>query len=780
MKKCYTLLLLSLASFSYCFSQTRYWVAPSGGLWSSSANWSATSGGAGGASVPNSNSFDVVFDQNSLVNLDVPGLILHSIKVTNSITATVYSVAGNSIAVTSSTIGNEGVVIDAGSTLIDSTSGGNDFPFDFAMGSRGEINGSWQFGGDAAFPGNAAYFTAFNGGGTIVNFNTGSSLVCRNGGGADGFANAIFFKTGSLVWFNQDGGATPNGTYDANSTIRINGNINAATNISGSPADVGNIEYNCPGLTAAAVSMGLVNANIKGYFKIQNTNNKILVLTNNPTGTPTTTVGGNLEISGTSSVTMANNGNASNFQVNGDFVQSGGLFSLQNFSTTSTVTKFLLKGNFTQTGGTFTASSIATSNSSDLYIVELNGTSAQTISASSGTIDNAGNQVALSLNNSNNVTLNSPLAVGRMNFIVGKLITTGTNLLTINNTANNAIDINGVSASSYIDGPIKRKTANTTAYRFPVGKAGKYRFCEVLPSTAVASEYTAEYFDAGYSDLSVLTPLTGVSNNQYWDIAKVTGSDAQIRLTLNGAVPGAQPADAIVVAHYNGADWANARGATGNFITPGNSTSGSVTSGLMASFSPFTFGFLPASTLPIKMEYFTAVKGAGFNSLQWKADCTSSQATFEIERSVDARNFNKIQTIVADQLRCLQPFDYKDMNAGQGTVYYRLHVVDVNGTAYYSRVVAIIGKSSGFDIVGIYPTLVTTGQVKVNVAAGNSSQVEFNITNSNGQLVKKLKYNLTAGENIITVSVGELAAGVYQLTGYNSEGQVKTFRFIKQ
>jgi hypothetical protein len=153
---------------------------------------------------------------------------------------------------------------------------------------------------------------------------------------------------------------------------------------------------------------------------------------------------------------------------------------------------------------------------------------------------------------------------------------------------------------------------------------------------------------------------------------------------------------------------------------------------------------------------------------------------FEIERSFDSRNFTRIETIVADQLRCLQPFDYKDVNAGSGTVYYRLHVVDVDATGYFSRVVAIIGKSSGFEIVGIYPTLVSTGQLKVNVAAGNSASVEFNITNATGQLVKKLKFNLTTGENIISLNVGELAAGVYQLTGYNSEGQVKTFRFIKQ
>src|SRR5688572_2698306 len=110
MKKFYTVILLLLVSYSIAISQVRYWVGPpppTVALWSSPANWSTSSGGAGGSSVPNSSSFDVIFDRNALVNLDVPGLVLHSIRVTNSSTTTIFTSVGNTIHVTSSTIGNE-------------------------------------------------------------------------------------------------------------------------------------------------------------------------------------------------------------------------------------------------------------------------------------------------------------------------------------------------------------------------------------------------------------------------------------------------------------------------------------------------------------------------------------------------------------------------------------------------------------------------------------------------------------------------------------------------
>src|SRR4030095_1134179 len=460
MKKCYTLILFSLATFSVTFSQNRFWVGPTGGgggLWSNTANWSTTSGGAGGASVPNAASFNVIFDQGALVNLDVTGLFLNSIKVTNSSTAIVFTAVSNTITVNSSTIGNEGVVIDAGSKLVDSTSSNQFFQFSFGTGARGEINGNWEFGANPVFNADC-YFLAFDG--NTVNFNNGSRLTFRAGGGGDGLGT-IFVKNGALVLIERNGGATPVATYETNSTIRITGNTNQVTSIGGSPPDIGNVEYDCSGLTIANGSLALVNANIKGFLKIQNTNNRVLTLVNNPAGTPTTTVAGNLEISGNSSVAIANNTLANNLQVNGNFVQSSGTFSIQNNNGAANLTRMLLRGNFIQTGGTFTSTSTAVNNGSNLFMLEMNGTSAQTISASSGSIDNASNQVALRLNNSTGVTLNSTLAVGRMNFVSGNLNTTLTNFLTLNNTGNNAIDISGVSASSYVSGPMNRKTLGT-------------------------------------------------------------------------------------------------------------------------------------------------------------------------------------------------------------------------------------------------------------------------------------------------------------------------------
>lgn len=134
-KKILILLLFSVQ----CFGAARFWVGghPTNNNWnqtgSGTTNWSATSGGAGGASVPGA-SDDVTFDGagggNSTATISATITVL-SFTVTGGYTSTithnaVLTVAGNVTLNTSYTIaGSSGITISATSTI---TSGGKTWP----------------------------------------------------------------------------------------------------------------------------------------------------------------------------------------------------------------------------------------------------------------------------------------------------------------------------------------------------------------------------------------------------------------------------------------------------------------------------------------------------------------------------------------------------------------------------------------------------------------------------------------------------------------------------
>lgn len=789
MKKCYTIALLCLISALTATSQTRYWVGPAVGIegnWNNTTHWSTTSGGAGGASVPNGAGFDVVFDEDASVNVDIAALTLNSIKVTNSRNVLFYTGTSTDITVNSASAITPGLDVDAGSTLRDSaTANGVTFRMVFAASARGEIDGDFRLGSNPATSGSSV-LTA-NTAGSIVNINSGGRVIFGSGGIAQTLLTSdprnIFFNAGSFLIVDRNAGTVPIAEYNTTSTVRVIGNTTSATSLNGNPAVLGNFEYDSPNVSAASLTAFLTNgAIIKGNFRVLNTNNRKLVLVQSPVGAGTVgvNVNGNFEVSGNSVVTIANNNNRTiNFDIDGNFVQSGGTISLQDHNGAAFPVNFMVGGNFTQTAGNFTVGSNATNASTNLFVLELNGSVNQNVSVSSASIDNSNNQVALRMNNATGATLLTPLAVGRMDFVTGNLTTAVASALTINNTSNAAFVINGVSDNSFVNGPVRRRTAAASLYAFPVGKANNYRIIEVLPASAAASEYTAEYFNTNHSDPDVVPPLVGRSTAEYWTLTRNSGADAIVQLTLEGAVPGSNASMAIIVGRYAGGAWQSERGSTGSSL-PGNATSGSVFSRTQNTFGDYTFVYGPAGALPIKLTEFNAVKASGYNSIHWKAECTSTQAVFEIERSSDGQNFQKIETVVADQLRCLLPFDYQDRSPLAGTNYYRMRVVDVDGKSYYSRIVAVVNRSKGFELVGIYPTLITSGQLKVNITSAGRDKAELFISNVSGQVMKRMQVSVENGENIIYVDVRSLAAGVYQITGINSEGQPKTLRFVKQ
>ena len=155
MKKFYVFIVACLASVTVLHAQNRFWVGPSNGNWNDVNNWSATSGGAGGQSVPNGAGFNVTFDQNALVNVDLDAISLNTLTVTNSVTAQLVvtaSVSGTpTMTLLSTSLVTPGLRIDAGSRLEDSVAtNGITFTTTFGSGAKGLVNGTWYFAGHSS------------------------------------------------------------------------------------------------------------------------------------------------------------------------------------------------------------------------------------------------------------------------------------------------------------------------------------------------------------------------------------------------------------------------------------------------------------------------------------------------------------------------------------------------------------------------------------------------------------------------------------------------------
>ena len=206
------------------------------------------------------------------------------------------------------------------------------------------------------------------------------------------------------------------------------------------------------------------------------------------------------------------------------------------------------------------------------------------------------------------------------------------------------------SNASFVNGPM-RKTGDD-AFVFPVGKGTKWARLGISAPSNTTDAFTAEYFDAAYSNTSSMatTPspaLNNVSIMEYWDCARSVGSSAvTVTLFWENTLSGINNYSSdLVVAHWNGSAWEN----KGQTSISGGIT-GNVTSTSNTSFSPFTFGSLSPSfnPLPITLLNFDGKMNANNDvELNWRTVSETNNKFFTVERSSDGVYFTPLVNVEA-------------------------------------------------------------------------------------------------------------------------------------
>jgi hypothetical protein len=436
-----------------------------------------------------------------------------------------------------------------------------------------------------------------------------------------------------------------------------------------------------------------------------------------------------------------------------------------------------IKGNINVAAGqtlTFTPAAANT--------LTFNGTSAQSIT-NAGTLTFGANEVvtinnALGLTVNNNITWNNVV-----NFTSGIITVPNPTVLTLSSTASVA----GVSNASFVDGKVEK--IGNTAFIFPVGATSIAGYVPIeISAPALATDaFTAKYVRNSAAALGTVTAigLDHVSRVDYWVLNRSAGTSI-VNIILNWTAQSSSNGSAsfitflpdVTVAHLNTPNWDTY---LGELTATGTVTTGQVTRLAAANYDTFALGSISfANPLPINLNYLNGFKQNGSHNIAWKVTCTNNpNVTMSLERSADNRTFTGITTITADAVRCEQPFSFTDNNPLPGTNYYRLKITDANGKISYSAAIAILNAASGFDIVGLLPTLVNNNAI-LNVTAAQKTKMDVVVTDIAGKQVQKIAYNLIAGSNQFSINLSNLSAGTYQITGYTAEGKSKTIRFVKQ
>lgn len=368
-------------------------------------------------------------------------------------------------------------------------------------------------------------------------------------------------------------------------------------------------------------------------------------------------------------------------------------------------------------------------------------------------------------NNASGINLNNNLSVSGVHTYTAGMITTSS-------TPNYMIYESGSSYSGsgdtrHVNGWVKK--IGSTNFNFPVGNA-TYERSIALTNLTASGEFDIRYNRAATPNYtSLFNPLVLVDTSEYWTINKISGNAAQVTMNWdNSKVPfPLVMLTGVRATYYDGVFWRSIGGtASGNVLTTGNITSGSVS----AFNSDFTFGSV-SYVLPLKIISFTAGKRDDYVKLNWVIGNELNVDNYELQRSDDGINFYTIATQPPFNRNGTEFYSYDDRKTLKGTVFYRLKINNLNGQVSYSDIVSVQANE------GNKKFYVITNPVGENVDIYANASVKgiynYTITTTGGQLMQSGILDIK-NEGIFSIHLKQVfAPGAYILTVKNETNTLR-------
>ncbi len=190
-------------------------------------------------------------------------------------------------------------------------------------------------------------------------------------------------------------------------------------------------------------------------------------------------------------------------------------------------------------------------------------------------------------------------------------------------------------------------------------------------------------------------------------------------------------------------------------------------------------------TLPVSFISFHSIKIGKINSLEWSTGSELNNFGFEIQRSADAVNFEKIGYVkslsATGNSSSRLDYTFTDYNPVGLRQYYRLKQTDFDGTSKFSAVVLVTREApTVLQLTHVYPNP-SRESLYINTASPTKMELQLLVIDLGGRVVCKKQVSAEIGNNGFDIPVAHLASGIYILKVLNSSQQVvATEKFIKQ
>lgn len=184
---------------------------------------------------------------------------------------------------------------------------------------------------------------------------------------------------------------------------------------------------------------------------------------------------------------------------------------------------------------------------------------------------------------------------------------------------------------------------------------------------------------------------------------------------------------------------------------------------------------LCSTPLPVTLVSIKAKREDNYATLDWSTSQEQNSSHFEIEYSTDSKAFVKRGEVNAAGEKF--SYQFRDNNElAAGANYYRLKMIDLDGTFAYSRILSVMGNGYS-DVAFAYPNPSLAGaQVTVQASSIINGSAVLTILNQAGVPVGPLQ-SVSFSQGIATIQAPS-RSGVYLIRIQSNAGTSETIRIM--
>ena len=161
--------------------------------------------------------------------------------------------------------------------------------------------------------------------------------------------------------------------------------------------------------------------------------------------------------------------------------------------------------------------------------------------------------------------------------------------------------------------------------------------------------------------------------------------------------------------------------------------------------------------LPIELAELIAKVNGKDVLINWKTSTEINSNYFEVEKSDNGQIFYSIAKIAAaGNTSSSQSYSFTDSKPSyyERSIFYRLKMVDKDGTLKYSKVIDVKLKANSLFVKRVFPTYLTVGStVKTEIVSNKNATVNLVLFSSTGKILQVQNASITLGNNTLSLVI---------------------------